>query len=112
MELGRRLGNPSTWCGAAMVYGNVVAADQHARCDHVLGRIAEVGEMSLQGVAAVRRVHRGHDSVFQGRRPVEAAGGQAFAVQAKLGGQAGAEALAAATDAELTRRTGSGGRCG
>ncbi len=40
---------------------------------------------------------------------IEAAGGQAFAVQAELGGQAGAEKLAAAVDAEFTRRTGSNG---
>lgn len=40
---------------------------------------------------------------------IEGAGGQAFAVQAKLGGQAEARKLAAALDAELTRRTGSNG---
>jgi 3-oxoacyl-[acyl-carrier protein] reductase len=40
---------------------------------------------------------------------IEASGGQAFAVQAKLGGQADAEQVAAALDMELTRRTGSGG---
>ena len=42
-------------------------------------------------------------------RQIEAAGGQAFAVQAKLGGQAVAEQLASALDEELVRRTGSGG---
>ncbi len=40
---------------------------------------------------------------------IEAAGGQAFAVQAKLGGQAEAEQLAAAVAREFTRRTGSDG---
>lgn len=39
---------------------------------------------------------------------IEAAGGRAFALQAKLGGAAEADALAAALDAELTARTGSG----
>jgi len=38
---------------------------------------------------------------------IESAGGQAFPVQGKLGGQAAAETLAAAVAAELTRRTGS-----
>jgi len=42
-------------------------------------------------------------------RRIEAAGGQAFPIQAQLGGQAEAEKLAVALDAELTRRTGSGG---
>jgi 3-oxoacyl-[acyl-carrier protein] reductase len=40
---------------------------------------------------------------------IEAAGGQAFAVQAKLGGEAEARKLAAALDEEFTRRTGSNG---
>src|SRR5688572_27329085 len=40
---------------------------------------------------------------------IEVAGGQAFAVQAQLGGQAEAEKLAAALDEEFTRRTGSNG---
>lgn len=42
-------------------------------------------------------------------RRIEADGGQAFAVQAKLGGEAEAEKLAAALDEEFTRRTGSNG---
>src|SRR5258706_12652623 len=40
---------------------------------------------------------------------IEAAGGQAFAVQARLGGQAGAEQLALAIDKEFTKRTGGNG---
>lgn len=39
---------------------------------------------------------------------IEAAGGRAFAVRARLAGQAEAESLAAAVDAELVARTGSG----
>lgn len=40
---------------------------------------------------------------------IEARGGQAFMVQARLGGQAEAERLAEALDREFTRRTGSNG---
>ena len=40
---------------------------------------------------------------------IEAAGGQAFTIQAKLGGQAEAERLAAGLSEELVRRTGSDG---
>lgn len=40
---------------------------------------------------------------------IEEEGGQAFAVQAKLGGQAAAEELAGKLDKELTERTGSNG---
>ena len=42
-------------------------------------------------------------------RRIEQDGGQAFAVQARLGGRAEADRLVAALDAELTRRTGSNG---
>lgn len=44
--------------------------------------------------------------VLQG---IEAAGGQAFLLKMQLGDTAASEALAAALDGELTRRTGSGG---
>jgi len=42
-------------------------------------------------------------------RRIEAEGGEAFPVQAKLGGEAEAMKLAAACEAEFTRRTGQGG---
>lgn len=67
---------------------------------HMAARLAKAG--ALVAVNYASDVAAAKNTV----RLIEDAGGQAFIVQAKLGGQAAAEELAAALDSELTQRTG------
>lgn len=64
-------------------------------------RLAEAGALVIVNYAS------NHEAAAETVSRIEAKGGEAFSIQAKLAGQAEAEQLAAAMDVELLRRRGS-----
>ncbi|MDG2003761.1 MAG: SDR family oxidoreductase [Novosphingobium sp.] len=70
---------------------------------HMALRLARAGALVAVNYASDEAA--ANDTV----RRIEAEGGEAFPVQAKLGGEAESMKLVAATEAEFTRRTGQGG---
>ncbi len=73
-----------------------------------LGR-AIARELAGLGATVAINYARSEDGARETLRLIEAAGGQAFIVQAELGSIQASEKLATALEAELTRRTGSNG---